>query len=103
MCPPVGRSSPLPDGAAAFRESCVRIENWSITITASGQPNDYLGNLRLSANGHWAFGAGSHPPHDFFITFGYLVNVASREQQQLHSIVQPRPVSGLHRWPTHRQ
>jgi uncharacterized protein (TIGR03437 family) len=45
------------------------------TITANGQDQDYLGDLRLSAGGKFAFGIGSLSPSPLFTA--YLVNVAT--------------------------
>ena len=45
---------------------CSKQELFSTTITANGQSRDYPGMLRLSANGQWAFGAGSQVERRFF-------------------------------------
>src|SRR5262245_10174588 len=47
------------------------------TITVGGQDQDYLGDLRLSTGGKWAFGIGSLSPTPLFTA--YLVNVATGE------------------------
>jgi uncharacterized protein (TIGR03437 family) len=58
---------------------CSKQELFSTTITANGQSRDYPGMLRLSANGQWAFGAGSQSNTPFFRTLGYRVNLATGE------------------------
>ena len=62
---------------------CSKQELFSTTITANGQSRDYPGMLRLSANGQWAFGAGSESNPVFFRTLGYRVNLATGETRSI--------------------
>jgi uncharacterized protein (TIGR03437 family) len=62
---------------------CSKQELFSTTITANGQSRDYPGMLRLSANGQWAFGAGSQSNAVFFRTLGYRVNLATGDTRSI--------------------
>jgi uncharacterized protein (TIGR03437 family) len=62
---------------------CSKQELFSTTITANGQSRDYPGMLRLSANGQWAFGAGSQSNPVFFRTLGYRVNLGTGETRSI--------------------
>jgi uncharacterized protein (TIGR03437 family) len=68
---------------------CSKQELFSTTIAANGQSRDYPGMLRLSANGQWAFGAGSQSNTPFFQTLGYRVNLATGETRAIRWEVQP--------------
>lgn len=57
------------------------VEAFITTITTDGHSQDYHGNLRLSANGEWAFGAGSGLPFYSSIPYGYIVNLTTGEEQ----------------------
>jgi uncharacterized protein (TIGR03437 family) len=67
---------------------CSKQELFSTTITANGQSRDYPGMLRLSANGQWAFGAGSQA-NAFLRTLGYRVNLATGETRSIESEERP--------------
>ncbi len=69
---------------------CSKQELFSTTITANGQSRDYPGMLRLSANGQWAFGAGSQSNAVFFRTLGYRVNLATGDTRSIQSDERPR-------------
>ncbi len=64
-------------GAGQF---CTRQEYYTTTVTAGGQAKDFPGQLQLSANGAWAFGAGSN---GIFRQAAYLFNVATGEEVAL--------------------
>src|SRR5262249_35022906 len=70
------------DNPHAYR--CTKLERDLTTITMGGHSQDYAGNLRLSANGKWAFGVGSGlflmPP------YRYLVNLAGEQSPSLPSL-----------------
>ena len=68
---------------------CSKQELFSTTITGNGPPRDYPGMLRLSANGQWAFGAGSQSNSVFFRTLGYRVNLATGETRSIEWEEQP--------------
>jgi uncharacterized protein (TIGR03437 family) len=61
---------------------CSKKASAATTITANGQPQEYQGMLRLSANGEWAFGVVQLNP----FSFGNLVNVATGPQPTTCSI-----------------
>jgi uncharacterized protein (TIGR03437 family) len=65
-------------GCVSGGSYCFKIENFFTTVSANGKAVEYPGNLRLSANGRWAFGQGSHPtrPDDYPYT-AYLVDLGS--------------------------
>jgi len=54
-------------------------DGYVTTITIGSRSEDYAGNLRLSANGKWAFGGGTGEPH-YSSIYGHLVNLTTGEQ-----------------------
>src|SRR6266853_1420406 len=54
-------------------------DGYVTTITIGSRSEDYVGNLRLSANGKWAFGGGTGEPH-YSSIYGHLVNLTTGEQ-----------------------
>jgi hypothetical protein len=63
--------------------------NFVTTITGPAGSHDYPDELRLSANGKWAFGGTGDPTVSS--PYGYLVNLTTGEQTALGSPLGPSP------------